>query len=78
MQVDSLGLLVGGSNGQGFGYAVAPTCTTRRQMVYSCIRTETKCTEKRFVLFYFARAELAARDVAIHDILTSIMIMSFK
>ena len=29
-------------------------------------------------MFYFARTELAARDVAIHDVLTSIMIMSFK
>ena len=28
------------------------------------------------VLFFFARAELAARDVAIHDILASIVIMS--
>ena len=26
------------------------------------------------MLFYFARAELAARDVAIHDILTNIIL----
>jgi len=32
----------------------------------------------RFVLFCFARVELAARDVAIRHRLASIVIMSFK
>ena len=43
----------------------------RRQMVYSLADEMYKCL---FVLFYGTRVELAARDVAVHDV----VIMSFK
>jgi len=51
-----------------------PTVGQTRLGARWCTPTETKCGERCFVLFYVARVELAARDVAVRDE----VIMNFK